>query len=157
MNYQTKLANAVNDYQLGLKVADLSLAGLDDIPGMIPGTGPSLKEKLTAPMAPEAREMYNYIRDVSGSSPSHPPISRGAALREVLPGAARELAGHRGVQTAGALAGLGGLGAAGVAGVNAYKRHQRNQLLKRIGMGAGGAALLGGGGLLAHRLMSDDE
>jgi hypothetical protein len=157
MNYQTKLANAVNDYQLGLKVADLSLAGLDDIPGMIPGTEPSLKSKLTAPLAPDAREMYNYIRDVSSSSPSHPPISRGAALREVLPGAARELAGHRGVQTAGALAGLGGLGAAGVAGVNAYKRHKRNQMLKQLAMGGGGAAALLGGGLLARHLSRDED
>ena len=145
MNYQTKLAAAANDYQLGVKVAELAksalldMAGLDDIPGMIPGTAPSLKERLI----PHADEMYRYLRSPSqGASPLR--AAAGAA-----PTALRELAGHRGVQTAAALAALGGTAAAGA---HAYKQHQRNKLLKQLALGGGLAA-----GGLAHHFLSGDE
>jgi hypothetical protein len=156
MNYQTKLAAAANDYELGLRVAKLASEQLV-FPGMEPTKAErahsavnSLLDAVSNSRAADAAR--NYVEDIK-----KPLLDPQQSLPGIGPSKAQQIAGHRGVQTAGALAGLGGLGAAGVAGVNAYKRHKRNQLLKRIGMGAGGAALLGGGGLLAHRLMSDDE
>lgn len=156
MNYRTKLATAVNDYQLGLKVAAHAMEQLA-LPGMdLPDTTPGLKDRLVSAVSGAGSSVAdaarNFVDDVK-----KPILDPQLSLPGIGPSKLRQAASHRGVQAAGALAGLGGLGAAGLAGVNAYKQHKRQQLLKRIGMGAGGAALLGGGGLLAHHLMSDDE
>lgn len=163
MNYQTKLAAAANDYELGIKVAHAAMEkdalSMDDVRSAVSGAGSRIADAargyardVREPLLEGTRGALSMAR--SGENPT--PL--GEALRQLAHGAARELAGHRGVQTAGALAGLGGLGAAGVMGLNKYKQHKRNQMLKRLAMGGGAAALgLGGLGLAHHLATSDDE
>ncbi len=153
MNYQTKLAAAANDYELGIHVAKLAAEQL-----VLPGMEPTKKEQVHA-MANKLVDAVsnnrvvdaarNYVEDIK-----KPLIDPQLSLPGIGPSTARQIASHRGVQTAGALAGLG---AASAAGLHAYKQHKRKQLLKRLAMG-GGAAALGVGGLgLAHHLMNRDE
>lgn len=174
MNYQTKLAAAANDYDLGIKVAHAAMEkealSMDDVKSSLMGAKDRVGAALSSAGSSVSDAAHRYARDVrepllagtrgaiSMAREGENPAAMGDLLRQLAPGAARELAGHRGVQTAGALAGLGGLGVAGMAGLNKYKQHKRNQMLKRLAMGGGAAALgLGGLGLASHLMHRDEE
>ena len=153
MNYQTKLAAAVNDYQLGLQIAKLASDDGPDISfeGHVP-SGVSFKDAIKdnasnfrrnprAAAAGMAEDLGNVMHSVTGDR------MRGRMGNKAMLGA-----------TAGAgAAGLAGLGAAGIAGVKALRQHKRNQMLKQLAMGGGGAAALLGGGLLARHLSRDED
>ena len=144
MNYRAKLAAAANDYQLGLKIAASPL--WDAVRSEYGVYGPAVggvSDARTPTVFEALKSLHNegnlgaaareHLQDVKNR---HPNLMRGLGVG----------------------AGLGAVGGAVGGGIaHALKQHKRNQMLKRIGMGAGGAALLGGGGLLAHHLMSDDE
>jgi hypothetical protein len=144
MNYRAKLAAAVNDYQLGLKIAASPL--WDAVRSEYGVYGPAVGGVFDTRTPTAFEALKNLFNDGN----------LGNAAREHVGDIANR---HPNLlKVLGAGAGVGAVGGAVGGGIaHAIKQHKRNQLLKRVGMGAGGAALLGGGGLLAHHLMSDDE